>query len=232
MEDVSFKLKVFEGPLDLLLHLIAQNKVSLDDIPVALILDQYLDYLETLSSLNIEVTSEFIVMAAQLILLKSRMLLPVPEEEAEDPRAELARRLAEYKLIKGAAARLAAGAAAVGILFVKGAEPLPEQEYAYEHDAAELVRAWSEFVDRESRQEPELPPVFRELVGRERDSIEAAGERVICLLKRARMSLTDLLVSAGDRRGAIVTLLALLELCRESKLEFDDDGLWGVPAND
>ena len=73
---MTFKLDVFEGPLDLLMHLIAKNKVAIDDIPIALILDQYLSYLETMRSLDIEVTSDFIVMAAQLILIKSRMVLP------------------------------------------------------------------------------------------------------------------------------------------------------------
>ena len=83
---MTFKLDVFEGPLDLLMHLIAKNKVAIDDIPIALILDQYLSYLETMRSLDIEVTSDFIVMAAQLILIKSRMVLPRPEETGvEDP---------------------------------------------------------------------------------------------------------------------------------------------------
>ncbi|MDD6261515.1 MAG: segregation/condensation protein A [Clostridiales bacterium] len=229
MEDVSFKLEVFEGPLDLLLHLISQNKVSIDDIPISLILDQYLAYLEALSSLNMEVTSEFIVMAAQLILLKSKMLLPVPEEEEEDPRAELARRLAEYKLIKGVSAELAEKSRGVGLLFTKPPEPLPEQEYAYEHSPGELRKAFEELFDREAAPAPEIPPVFRELVGKESESIAAAADRVLSLLKAAKMTLTDILVSSGDRRGAVVTFIALLELCRESKLEFDEDGLLGLP---
>lgn len=227
MEDVSFKLEVFEGPLDLLLHLISQNKVSLDDIPISLILDQYLAYLEAMSSLNMEVTSEFIVMAAQLILLKSKMLLPVPEDPEEDPRAELARRLAEYKLIKGVAAELTAEQKRVGLLFTKQPEPLPEQEYAYSHSGEELLRAFTALFDKDAvPAPPEMPPVFRELVGKESESIAAAAKRVLTLLSHARMTLTDILVSSGDRRGAVVTFIALLELCRESKLEFDDDGLW------
>ncbi|MBQ1223272.1 MAG: segregation/condensation protein A [Oscillospiraceae bacterium] len=231
MEDMSFKLEVFEGPLDLLLHLITQNKVSLDDIPIALILDQYLAYLETLSSLNIEVTSEFIVMAAQLILLKSRMLLPVPETAEEDPRAELARRLAEYKLIKGVAAELTAEQKRVGLLFTKQPEPLPEQEYAYEHSGQELFKAFTALFDKENALPPEIPKVFAEIVGKESESIAAAAKRVILLLKKTKMTLTDILVNSGDRKSAVVTFIALLELCRESKLEFDDDGFWGVPAN-
>lgn len=229
MEDVSFKLEVFEGPLDLLLHLISQNKVSLDDIPISLILDQYLAYLEAMSSLNMEVTSEFIVMAAQLILLKSKMLLPVPQTEEEDPRAELARRLAEYKLIKGVSAELTAEQKRVGLLFTKQPEPLPEQEYAYSHSGDELFRAFTALFEREAAPPPQVPPVFREIVGKESESIAAAAKRVLSLLTHTRMTLTDILVSSGDRRSAVVTFIALLELCRESKLEFDDEGFWGAP---
>ncbi|MBR4941482.1 MAG: segregation/condensation protein A [Clostridia bacterium] len=230
MEDVSFKLEVFEGPLDLLLHLISQNKVSLDDIPISLILDQYLAYLEAMSSLNMEVTSEFIVMAAQLILLKSKMLLPVPETEEGDPRAELARRLAEYKLIKGVAAELTSEQKRIGVLFTKQPEPLPEQEYAYEHSPDELFKAFTGLFDKENVKTPEVPPVFREIVGKESESIAAAAKRVLSLLKYTRMTLTDILVGSGDRRSAVVTFIALLELCRESKLTFDDDGFWGAAA--
>ncbi|MBE6637697.1 MAG: segregation/condensation protein A, partial [Ruminococcaceae bacterium] len=94
MSDLSFKLEVYEGPLDLLLSLIAKNKVDIYDIPIALILEQYMDYLEQMRLMDMEIAGDFIVMAADLMLIKSRMLLPKPSvegEEEEDPRAKLAR---------------------------------------------------------------------------------------------------------------------------------------------
>jgi len=115
MEEAPYKVKleVFEGPLDLLLHLIKENEIDIYDIPIALITEQYLEYLELMKELNIEVAGEFLVMAATLIHIKSKMLLPPSEEEKEeeerleDPRAELVQRLLEYKRFKDAAEALA-----------------------------------------------------------------------------------------------------------------------------
>lgn len=105
------RLETFEGPLDLLLHLIKKNEVNIYDIPIAMIAQQYLDYLSVMKSLNLAVAGEFLVMATTLVQIKSRMLLPAGEHEEDedeglDPRAELVRRLLEYKQFKGAAGRL------------------------------------------------------------------------------------------------------------------------------
>ncbi|MEJ2314389.1 MAG: segregation/condensation protein A [Nitrospirota bacterium] len=106
-ESYSIRLPVFDGPLDLLLHLIRENKVDIYDIPIALITRQYLDYIEMMKELNLEVAGEFLVMAATLIHIKSRMLLPVEETadtlEEMDPRFELVQRLIEYLAFKDAA---------------------------------------------------------------------------------------------------------------------------------
>ncbi|MDR0406447.1 MAG: segregation/condensation protein A, partial [Clostridiales bacterium] len=105
MKQISFKLEIFEGPLDLLLHLISKNKVSLYDIPVSEITEQYMDYLGEMAHFDIEVSSEFLVLAARLLYIKSKMLLPKYEdaEEEDDPREELAQRLIAYKRFKEAA---------------------------------------------------------------------------------------------------------------------------------
>lgn len=107
---LHLKLPVFEGPLDLLLHLIKENKIDIYDIPIVLITRQYIEYLELMKELNLEIAGEFLVMAATLIHIKSRMLLPLDEkqteEQIEDPRAELVRRLLEYQAFKDAALSL------------------------------------------------------------------------------------------------------------------------------
>ena len=109
MSAIDVKLNVFEGPLDLLLHLIEKNKVNIYDIPIVTITEQYLDYVNHMEEEDLDVMSEFLVMAATLIRIKSKMLLPKvteDDEEEEDPRDELVRRLLEYKMYKYAASEL------------------------------------------------------------------------------------------------------------------------------
>ena len=109
MMEMTFKLEVFEGPLDLLLHLIDINKIDIYDIPIVLITEQYLDYVSKMDTKDMDVMSEFLVMAATLVRIKSKMLLPVEvteEGEPEDPRAELVERLLEYKTYKYASYEL------------------------------------------------------------------------------------------------------------------------------
>ena len=107
MEELTYRLDQFEGPLDLLLTLIAKNKVSITDIPIAAICDQYMQYIEESRKLDLDIASEFIVMASELMLIKSKMLLPKPEEQEEDPRAALADALIRYQQAKEAAAKMA-----------------------------------------------------------------------------------------------------------------------------
>ena len=106
MDTLTYKLEQFEGPLDLLLSLIQKNKVSITDIPIALICDQYVEYIARAQELDMELASEFIVMASELMLIKSRMLLPKTEEESEDPRATLTDALLRYQQAKEAAQKL------------------------------------------------------------------------------------------------------------------------------
>jgi len=110
--DYAIKLDCFEGPLDLLLYLIKKNEIDIYNIPIALITQHYLEYLNIIKSLNLDLAGEYLVMASTLIHIKSRMLLPVPEDLAdedqeEDPRAELVQQLIEYQTFKDAAAKLA-----------------------------------------------------------------------------------------------------------------------------
>ena len=111
MADLSLKLTAFEGPLDLLLHLIERDKVDIYDIPIAAVTEQYISYLRSMSEFDMEVASDFLVMAATLLQIKSRMLLPKQsaegEEEEADPRQQLVEMLVEYRRIKRAAAALA-----------------------------------------------------------------------------------------------------------------------------
>ena len=107
MEQLSFKLQVFEGPLDLLLHLIQKNKVNIYDIPIFDITNQYIDYLKSMEEMDLEISSEFSLMASKLLYIKSKMLLPKYDvEDPDDPRRELVDRLVEYQRIKNVKEKL------------------------------------------------------------------------------------------------------------------------------
>ena len=106
MDSITYRLEQFEGPLDLLLTLIQKNKVSITDIPISLICDQYMEYITEAQLLDMDIASEFIVMASELMLIKSRMLLPREEEDEDDPRATLTDALLRYQQAKEAAAKL------------------------------------------------------------------------------------------------------------------------------
>lgn len=141
--ELQVKLEVFDGPLDLLLHLIEKNKVDIFDIPIVLITEQYLDYVRKMDTKDMDVMSEFLVMAATLVKIKSKMLLPAEEEEQEeeeDPRQELVERLLEYKMYKYASFELKDRQVDAGKVFFK--EPsIPDEikNYKDEVDYEELL---------------------------------------------------------------------------------------------
>ena len=131
--ELAVKLKVFEGPLDLLLHLIEKDKLDIYDIPIAEITDQYMEYISSMDMEDLDLASEFLVMAATLLDIKSRMLLPADEEEeeeAKDPREELARRLLEYKMFKEISVTLQEREQSAGFVFYRQ-EDIPEEVSRY-----------------------------------------------------------------------------------------------------
>jgi len=217
-------LEGFEGPLDLLLHLIQQHELDILDIPISFITQKYLEYLEMMRSLEIDVASSYLVMAAQLALIKSKMLLPQPEqgdeegeEELEDPRAELVRRLLEYQKYKHAAQQLGGRAVLDRDVFERGtAEPQPPGPAPLAAVSAyKLFEAFDQVLKRAHR-------VADHQVLLERVSI---AERMVAIteLLQAKGSLRfEQLFELPDDEGGtsasvfdmVVTLLALLEMCR------------------
>jgi segregation and condensation protein A len=161
-ETYSVKLPLFEGPLDLLLHLIREQKVDIYDIPIALITRQYLEYLEMMKELNLEIAGDFLVMAATLIHVKSRMLLPIEEtadtEEPEDPRLELVVKLLEYQAFKDAALGLREKEEERSSLYTREPseeeeEPAPEeadQPLLFELNIYDLIHAFRDLLEKAS----------------------------------------------------------------------------------
>lgn len=216
--DYKVKLEVFEGPLDLLLYLIKQDEIDIYDISLERITSQYLEYLQAFKELNIELAGEFIVMAANLIYLKSRSLLPrdqqPPEEDAgeEDPRWELIRQLIEYKKFKEAAAQLNLRALEQERIFVRETgstlaiqEPLRLGEVGI----FQLISAFQAVMKRiEARQD--VQEIFSERF--------SVSEKIDSILQRIatgnRLRFSDLFGDAASRVEVVVTFLALLELIR------------------
>jgi segregation and condensation protein A len=216
--DYKVKLEVFEGPLDLLLYLIKQDEIDIYDISLERITSQYLEYLQAFKELDIELAGEFIVMAANLIYLKSRSLLPrdqqPPEEDAaeDDPRWELIRQLIEYKKFKEAAAELNLRALEQEKTFIREAAWSPESQEPLrlgEVGIFQLISAFQAVVKRmEERQD--IQEIFSERF--------SVSEKIDSILQRiattTRFRFSDLFSGAASRIEVVVTFLALLELIR------------------
>jgi segregation and condensation protein A len=216
MQDLKISLPLYEGPLDLLLDLIRRQKLDIYDIPIAKITEQYLGYLHLMEEMNVDVASEFIVIAAQLIYIKSRMLLPpdpdAAPEEQEDPRHELVRRLLEYEKFKNAAQMLYqremienASWTNPGGIAMEAEELEPELNVTL----YDLLLAFRDVVKR-----AEQRPLIE--VSRDEFSVEQMMAFLFDKIVSARsaVSLTEVLPEITSRRGLITAFLALLELTR------------------
>ena len=211
------RIENFEGPLDLLLHLIKKNEINIYDIPVALIANQYLEYIEAMKSLNLNVAGDFLVMAATLLQIKSKMLLPPDEavedeEDGPDPREELVRRLLEYKAYKEAARQLDGQEQQWREMFSReqaAPEPINPEEMPLENVSLfDLVDALQGILDRNpGKRLIEIIP--DNLTVRERMNV------ILELLEgKDSVSFVDLFEPASHRLIVIVTFLAMLELIR------------------
>lgn len=228
MEKMQYKLESFNGPLDLLLHLITKNKVSIYDIPIVEITEQYLEAIEGIEEAALEDTSEFLVMAAQLLYIKSKMLLPKPEEEEEeDPREDLARRLAEYKLFKEASQSLRKAEFSTRYMFFKQEEKIdfPLPEYDRRHEVDELIDAFASILARRERQKKPEKRAFSGIVGREKVSVEDMVEKVCkYLAKSPKLKFSSIFRRGESKPEMIATFLAVLEMIKLNKIktEYDD----------
>jgi segregation and condensation protein A len=219
LETIRIRLQTFEGPLDLLVHLIRKHEIDVYDIPIALITKQYLDYLDLMQELNLDIASEFLVMASTLIHIKSRTLLPRPDpaqdggEDAEDPRDALVRRLLEHQTFKAAAGLLHERQAWRGsqwtrpdarIEDVAGDDYEPEIEV----DLFSLLAAFRTVLER-TRERPPVP------LPAEHVPIEVRIEQLLERLSETEAcGFEDLFDDVGSRPEMVVTFLALLEMIR------------------
>ena len=240
METITYKLEHFEGPLDLLLHLIEKNKIDIYDIPIADITAQYLDYVRQMEREDLNIVSEFLVMAATLLDIKARMLLPreVDEEGEEiDPRAELVERLLEYKRYKLLADALADREEGALKHFYKEST-LPPEIARYEPpvdldkllDGLTLAKLKRIFEQVMKRQEDKIDPIRSNFgtIRREPVSLEQKIGQVMSYARRqGRFSFRELLEGQGDKLEIVVTFLAVLELMKIGKIHLSQEETFG-----
>jgi segregation and condensation protein A len=210
--DYEVKLEIFEGPLDLLLHLIYKNEVDIFDIPIAAITDQYLAYLDMMKAFNINVAGDFLVMASTLIHIKSKMLLPgASDEDEEDPRNEIVRPLLEYMQLKEVAQGLNEREMLNRDVFTRSVsrsmkDQVDEQETELDVNLFQLMDAFRRVVD-------ERLPGARFTVQVEQWSVKEKSERILSMLREKGTLFFQEIFERDSKIGEfIVTFLALLEL--------------------
>ncbi len=209
------KLEVFEGPLDLLLYLIKKNELDIYDIPISEITEQYLEYLELMRMLDLNIAGEFLVMAATLMHIKSKMLLPpeeleVLQEEEADPREELVRRLLEYKKFKEAAGMLQNLEERRKEVFTRrtSQSSFSETEVFFEASLFDLITALTRVLKDVPKE------VFREIIKDEFTVEQKVHDILHLLVQRSILKLSELFNIAKNKMEIIVTFLAVLELIR------------------
>ena len=227
---MEFKIDMFEGPLDLLLHLIKENKMDILDIPVVEITSQYLEYIHTLEDKNLEVASSYLVMASELIELKARMLLPrqekMVEEEVEDPRSNLVNRLLEYQAYKEISKTLKEKEAMRQEIYTK----LPEKFDKYQEDTSSfesegcidsLVEAFKMFLERQRQEVPLQTKVTMKEITVSSRKIEIRN-----LLKSEKRVRFFSLFPVASKEYIVATFLAILEMARSKELTIEQEELF------
>ncbi|MFE8702616.1 segregation/condensation protein A [Cytobacillus sp. FJAT-54145] len=235
MEQYNVKLEAFEGPLDLLLHLINRLEIDIYDIPMAKITEQYLFYIHAMKELKLDVASEYLVMAATLLAIKSKMLLPKHEEELEDefefemeedPRDELVERLIEYKKYKEAAVDLKLLEQERGLMFTKPPSDLTDFSKEVQSERKDLnvslydmLGAFQKLLRRKKLQRPMATRIARQEI-----PIEKRIEEIIQELKtfKGKKSFYDLF-PYRERNHIVVTFLAILELMKRKEIIIEQE---------
>ena len=223
METLSYKLEVFEGPLDLLLTLIAKNKLNIYDIPITLLLEQYMEQIERMQSENLDIASEFLEMAARLVHIKSVSLLPKREEE-EALRRELTGQLLEYQQCRETAEKLRAM-----VSFDRRVRPqskIPaDHAYKRHHAPEEMLAAYLSAMGRKRRLAPPTAEAFSGIVAKPVVSVASQIVFVLrSLWKRRRVPFRELFRGKRDSSERIAAFLAVLELVKGRRLRVEGDG--------
>lgn len=222
----------FDGPLDLILHLLSRNRVEIKDIQISLILDQYLEWMRARERLNLEVASDFVVMASHLVWLKTRVLLSADDEETREEMEKLIKsleerqKMEEYKKMQLGAEYLLEHSEIGRNIYVRPPEPLPQdRDYRWTHEPTELFMAIAMIRERTKRKLPPPVSAFQGIVGHEQyPMVDKLNELEQRFLFRPKVTLDELWTSCSSRTELIATFLALLEMCRMGELLIEQEG--------
>lgn len=234
---ISVKLEAFEGPLDLLLHLIDKNKVNIYDIPIADITEQYMEYVRKIQEENLDIVSEFLVMAATLLDIKCRMLLPKEVDEEgneEDPRAELVEQLLEYKLFKAMAEELK-GQQLDALKTYYRKPDIPEEVSGYTPPVdlnevvgdVNLIKLNAIFADVMKRKEDKVDPVRSKFGKIEKEEVTMSEKLVdikAFMMEHKSFGFRELLMKGASKVAVIVTFLVVLELMKTGFITVKQEG--------
>lgn len=225
MEPISYKLEVFEGPMDLLLHLITKHKIDIYDIPILELVEQYVSYVREMQEENMDVASEFLEMAARLVYIKTVSLLPV-YDEAEELKNELRDELLEYRDCKILAGKLAQMTDGFNYSVRESAEDVaPDMSYKRLHEPDELLSAYSVAAGKKLRRLPPPIDTFKAIVTKKIVSVGSKIESIVKSLKKKRKTkLFDIYRQAQSRSDLIAAFLAVLELAKNKTIFVTGEG--------
>lgn len=225
MEEISYKLEVFEGPMDLLLHLISKHKLNIYDIPIFTLVEQYTDYVKRMQEEDMYVASAFLEMAARLVYIKTVSLLPV-YEEAEELKKELTGELLEYRDCRLMAEKLSHQTEGFDRFVREPTEIEADPTYTRLHEPSELLRAYMSAVGKRLRKLPPPVEAFRGIVATKIVSVESKIKSIYYTLKRKgkKQRFRALFADAQSRSDLVATFLAVLELAKAKKLRVEGDG--------
>ncbi len=223
MEKIQYKLDVFEGPMDLLLHLINKHKLNINDIPIFQLVEQYIEYVRLMEEADMEIASEFLEMAARLVYIKSVSLLPV-HEEAQELKRELTGELIEYRDCKIMAGKIAEKSDGFNHFYRDTTELEKNLTYERLHESDELIRFYLSAVGRGNRK---LPPPIEAFTAIVTKKIVSVGSRINGIFSRLRsgkrQSFKDFFSDAASRSEMVATFLAMLELIKANKIKVGDE---------
>lgn len=224
MEKLQYKLDVFEGPMDLLLHLINKHKLNINDIPILQLVEQYIEYVRLMEEADMEIASEFLEMAARLVYIKSVSLLPVHDDEAIELKKELTGELIEYRDCKIMAGKISEQTDGFDHFYRSTMQLEKSSKYERLHESDDLIKFYMSAVGRGNRK---LPPPIEAFTAIVTKKIVSVGSRIGGIFSKlksgARHSFKDFFTDAQSRSEMVATFLAMLELIKANKIQVSED---------
>ena len=226
MDQITYKIEQFEGPLDLLLTLVQKNKMKIEDIQISIICDQYMEYIGTMQSMNIDLSAEFIVMASELMYIKSKILLPRMDADEEDPREALAAALLEYQRAKMASEKLNTMYSIYAGRMEKDTDEIsPDRTYVADHDIDLLSLAFMRVMSSIQFTDEEATEKIRPLISRRTVSVSEKVFSILrlMLIKGGCVRAIECFNGIRSRHELVATFMAMLEMLKAGRLIIKED---------